>query len=170
MSTKRFLIVASLLAAAMLTMAVAQKTSNAMHARGMGEMGFGDHTGYLASQLGLNDQQKQSVQNIFAAEKPKMQPLLEDLGNAHKQVQEAIDNGTLDQNQALNIIEAHKTQLAQLLAEHALVHSEIMKVLTPDQQAKFKSLQSEHHMHMHHGMGMGMGSNQNQSPAPDQSH
>ena len=167
MSSKRFLIVASLLAAAMLTVAVAQKSSNAMHDRGMGGMGFGDHIGFLTSQLGLNDQQKQSVQTIFAAEKPKMQPLLEDLGNAHKQVQEAIDNGTLDQNQALNIIEQHKTQLAQLLAEHARVHSEIMKVLTPDQQAKFKSLQSEHHMHMHHGMGMG--ANQNQSPAPDQS-
>ena len=168
MSSKRFLIVASLLAAAMLTVAVAQKTSNAMHHEGMGEMGVGDHMShFLAYKLGLTDQQKQSVQNIFAAEKPKIQPLMDDLANAHKQIQAGIEDGTLDQNQALNIIEAHKTQFAQLLAEHALVHSEIMKVLTPEQQAKFKQLHAEHAGHMHHGMGMGQ--SQGQSPAPDQS-
>jgi len=156
------------LAAAMLTVAVAQKTADAMHDHaGMGDMGFGGHMSeHLARALNLTDQQKQSVQNIFTAEQPKIQPLMQDLGNAHKQIEAGIADGTLDQNAALNIIETHKTQFAQLLAEHATVHSEIMKILTPDQQAKFKQLQAEHHGHMmHHGMGM----DQSPSQAPDQS-
>ena len=162
MSTKRFLIVATLLAVAMMAVAVAQKT---VHQHGEMGMGFGDHmSGFMADYLDLTDAQKQQVKNIFAAEKPKIEPLMTDLAAGHKQVQAAIDDGTLDQAAALSIIEAHKTTLAQLLAEHAQIHSQIMKVLTPDQQAKWKKMEARHAGHMHPGMGMGAPTGQ----APDQ--
>ena len=153
MSTKRFVIVATLLAAAMMAVAVAQKTGTAMHHGGMDEMGFGPH-GFMADYLDLTDAQKQQVQSIFDAEKPKIQPLMQDLHNAHKQIQDGVENGTLDQATALSIIEAHKTQFAELLVEHAQIHSQVMKVLTPDQQAKLKKMEARHG-HMHGGMGMG---------------
>lgn len=155
MSKKRFIIVASLLAVAMMAVAVAQKTTDAMHHHG-DMMGLGDPSGFLADYLDLTDQQKQQVQSIFAAEKPKAQPLMDDLHAAHKQIQTAIDNGSLDQAAALSIIDAHKTQFAQLLAEHAQIHAQIMKVLTPAQQAKLKRFHERHEGHMGHG-GMGMG-------------
>jgi Spy/CpxP family protein refolding chaperone len=167
MSTKRFLIVATLLAVAMMAVALAQKTQAMHHNGDMAGMGLGgDHLGFLADYLDLTDAQKQQVQNIFAAEKPKIQPLMADLAAAHKQVQAGIDDGTLDQPAALSIIEAHKSTLAQLLAEHAQVHAQILKVLTPDQQAKFKKMEARHMGHMHGGMGMG--GPPPQATAPDQ--
>ncbi|HEV2114166.1 MAG TPA: hypothetical protein VGR50_08440, partial [Terriglobales bacterium] len=96
-------------------------------------------------------------------------PLMDDLHAAHKQIQTGIDDGTLDQAAALSIIDAHKTQLAQLLAEHAQLHSQIMKVLTPAQQAKLKRLHERHAHHMGHE-GMGMGAPPAQAPQQNNSH
>lgn len=163
MSKKKLAVIVALLAVALVAVAVAQRTAHYMRAQhemgmGMGMMG-GDHIGFLADYLDLNDQQQQQIKTIMSSEKPKLQPLLEDMKNAHKDIQAAIDAGTLDQTKALSIIEAHKDSFAQLLVEHGKIHQQILAVLTPDQQNKLKQLEQRHHDRM-------MKHHQQSAPAP----
>jgi Spy/CpxP family protein refolding chaperone len=155
MSTKKWVLVAVALSVMLVTVAVAQRTARYMHAQhDMGMFGpMGEHfTGFLADYLNLSDQQQQQIKTIMAAEKPKLQPLMADLKQAHQDIKTATDSGTLDQTKALSIIDAHKNSFAQLLVEHASIHQQVMGVLTPDQQTKLKELEQRHYdrMMQHH--------------------
>jgi len=81
-----------------------------------------------------------------------VQPLMQQLRDAHQQIQAASDAGTLTQEQALSIIDAHKDAFAQLLVAKAKTHQQIMGVLTPAQQDKLKKMQARHAQHMQHWM------------------
>lgn len=157
MSTRKWVLVAAALSVMLVAVAVAQRTAKYMHAQhemGMGMFGpMGEHfSGFMADYLNLSDQQQQQIKSIMAAEKPKLQPLMADLKQAHQDIKTAMDSGTLDQNKALSIIDAHKNAFAQLLVEHASIHQQVMNVLTPDQQTKLKEMEQRHHdrMMQHH--------------------
>lgn len=155
MSTKKWVLVAAALSVMLVAVAVAQRTARYMHVQHeMGMFGpMGEHfTGFLADYLNLSDQQQQQIKGIMAAEKPKIDPLMADLKQAHQDIKAAMESGTLDQTKALSIVDAHKNSFAQLLVEHASIHQQILGVLTPDQQTKLKELEQRHHdrMMQHH--------------------
>jgi Spy/CpxP family protein refolding chaperone len=164
MSTKKWLGIAAALLLLLVSVAVAQRTARYMHAQHeMGMFGpMGEHfSGFMADYLNLTDQQQQQIKTIMANEKPKIQPLMADLKQAHQDIQTAMESGTLDQTKALSIIDAHKNSFAQLLVEHASIHQQIMGVLTPDQQAKLKEMEQRHQNRM-------MQHHQAAPPAPSQ--
>jgi protein CpxP len=130
--------------------AVAQKT---MHEMRHHEMGFegpfaGRFLGFMADYLDLSDAQQAQIKTILQNEKPNFDPLVQNLMQAHHDIEAATDAGTLDQTQALSIIEAHKDAFAQLLVEKAKTQAQIMAVLTPDQQAQLKKLRDRHEQRM----------------------
>jgi Spy/CpxP family protein refolding chaperone len=151
MTKKRFVIAGLLILAILITAAAAQKVVSAQadgH-MGIGMMGpMGGRMGMLARHLDLTYQQKQTIHGIMAGEKTKIAPLMVQMADAHKQIEAATDAGTLDQAQALNIIESHKEAFAQLLVEKAKTQTQIMGVLTPDQQAKLKEMKARHQERM----------------------
>jgi Spy/CpxP family protein refolding chaperone len=171
MSKKRIGILAAALVAALLTAAVAQKVASGhMHDHGdmMGMGMFGEHhmLGFMTDYLDLTDQQQQQIKTIFQNERPKVEPLVQDLKGAHQQIQAAMEAGSLDQTQALSIIEAHKDTFAQLLVEHAKTHAAIMNVLTPAQQDKLKQLHAKHEAHAKQWMSEHHGEGQQPAPPP----
>src|SRR5207237_8613272 len=102
--------------------------------------------------LDLARQHRQRVKTMLANEKTSAEPLMQQLRDAHQQLQAASDAGTLTQEQALSIIDAHKDAFAQLLVAKAKTHQQIMGVLTPAQQDKLKKMQARHAQHMQHWM------------------
>jgi len=155
MSNKRLAIVTVLSLAALLAIATGARVAR-VYAQGdhMGFGGPGGHhmLGFLTDALDLTDQQQQSVKTILANEKTTVQPLMQQLRDAHQQIQAATDAGTLTQEQAVSIIDAHKDAFAQLLVAKAKTHQQIMGVLTPAQQDKLKKMQARHAQHMQHWM------------------
>ena len=143
---KAILAVVAVLALAVATIAAAQHRMGGMHEHGM-EGPFGGPM-LMLHHLDLSAQQRARIKTIMQSEKPKIQPLMQDLMQAHQQIQTATDAGTLNQTEALNIIDAHKNALAQLLVEHAKIQSQIMALLTPDQQAKLKTMREHHQQRM----------------------
>src|SRR5207248_7473323 len=98
MSNKRLAIVTVLSLAALLAVAVGARTAR-VYAQG-DHMGFGgpggDHMlGFLTDALDLTDQQQQQVKTILTNEKTTVQPLMQQLRDAHQQIQAATDAGNL---------------------------------------------------------------------------
>jgi protein CpxP len=171
MKNRKWIIVATILAALLVTVAVAQRTARYMHAQhemGMGGFGEDHFSGFMADYLNLSDQQQQQIKTIMQNEKPVIQPLMKDLHSAHQEIHEAIQNGTLDQAKALSIIDAHKNSFAQLMVEHAKVHQQVMGVLTPDQKTKFEQMEQRHQQRMQQHMQEHMQHEQQASPSPQQ--
>jgi Spy/CpxP family protein refolding chaperone len=162
MSKRNVAIMTAVLAATLITAAVAQQAAHMHHPHGdMGDF-FGSPMMGL-HQLDLTDQQKQQIKTIMQNEHPKIQPLMKDMGDFHKQIETAMDGGTLNQTEALALIEQHKNAFAQMLVEHANIHDQIMKVLTPEQQQKLKDLKAQHEAKMQQWMQKHQ---QNQGEAP----
>jgi Spy/CpxP family protein refolding chaperone len=154
MTNKRLAIVTVLSLAALVAIAAGARVAR-VYAQG-DHMGFGGGQHmleHLTDTLDLSDQQQQSIKIILANEKTTVQPLMQQLSDAHQQIRAATDAGTLTQEQALSIIDSHKDAFAQLLVAKAKTHQQIMGVLTPAQQDKFKKMQARHQQHMQHWMG-----------------
>ena len=141
-------ILATALCAVLVTAAVAQHAVHAMRGHGGMGMMMGDNVGYLTDVLDLSTQQQEQMKTIVRNEHAAMKPLFADLMQGHKQVKAAMEAGTLDETQALSIIDQHKASLAKLLVEHAKTHAQIMALLTPDQQTKLKTIQQRHEQKM----------------------
>jgi len=155
MSRKRIALIAALAIAGFVVLAAGVRIAGVMAAENaisMAPFGGPHATRYLARYLSLTDAQQQSIQQLMQSERPKMQPLLQQLKSAHQQLEAAGEANQLDQAKALAIIDANKDALAQLLVEHARVQSQIMGMLTPEQQTKFKELRSRRGMRMHDWM------------------
>jgi Spy/CpxP family protein refolding chaperone len=149
MTKKNGIVLAMILAASLVAgAALAQDAMHEHHHGDMMGMGFFGAPMHDLKALDLTDQQKQQIHTIIKNEHPKIQPLMQDLKGMHQQIESAMDGGSLNQTEALSIIEQHKNTLAQMLVEHASIHSQIMNVLTPEQQQKLKDLKAQHEAQM----------------------
>ena len=130
--------VAALLAAVPLAV-VAQEGHGQWHGR-RGFMGGG-----LAGmrQLGLTDEQRQQVRAAMESHRDEFKAIGERVRTARDAQQAAIEQVPLNEPQ----IRAASTELAAAEADAAVlrarVHEQVFSLLTPDQQAKAKTLAAE---------------------------
>lgn len=129
-----------------------------MHHHGgpMGEFGFGfgpHMLRYFTDVLDLTQAQQDQIKGILDKEKPTVQPLMQQLMQAHKDLSNLEDSGTFDEAKIRAVIAQNTPALTELLVQKARIHSEIMQVLTPDQKAKLASLKAKHQERMKEHMG-----------------
>lgn len=106
---------------------------------GRGEHGmFGQR---MAQQLGLTDAQQQQIKSIMETEKPKMQPLMQQLKQERQQMNMLTDSGNFDEAAVRAAASKQAQTETDLAVERARVKSQIFAVLTPDQRTKAQEMQ-----------------------------
>ncbi len=109
-----------------------------------GWMGRGMFLQHLAKYLDLNDAQKAQVKSLVEAERPAMQPIMQQLAAARKDMLSATANGAFDQAK----VGAIATREAQSMAQLELLRQELQAkiyntVLTSDQKAKVDQMRQK---------------------------
>jgi Spy/CpxP family protein refolding chaperone len=114
----------------------AQAGKAAGHEHGM----FGQR---MAQQLGLTDAQQQQIKGILEAEKPKMQPLMQELKQERQQMNTLTESGNFDEAAVRSAASKQAQTETDLAVERARVKSQIFAVLTPDQRTKAQQLETQ---------------------------
>jgi Spy/CpxP family protein refolding chaperone len=136
-----------------------QAAKQARHGHGM----FGQR---MAQQLGLSDAQQQQIKTIMQAEKPKIQPLMQELKQERQQMNSLTESGNFDEAAVRAAASKQAQTETDLAVERARVKSQIFAVLTPDQRTKAQEMEKSFEGRRGRwGHGKGNGSNQ-QSGAP----
>jgi periplasmic protein CpxP/Spy len=99
----------------------------------------------------LTDQQKTQIKQILENEKPKVQPLRDQLRNEHQQMAALTKDGAFDEAQVRNIANQQAQTQANLIVERQRVKSEIYQLLTPDQRTKADQMKAQLGQRMHRG-------------------
>jgi Spy/CpxP family protein refolding chaperone len=103
------------------------------------ERPIGRHRGFdrIAAYLDLTDAQKTQVKQMWQAEKPAVQPLLEQLSANRKAMLVATANGKFDETAVRNIATQQANVMSQLAVERERLISQVYnQVLTADQRTK----------------------------------
>jgi len=113
-----------------------------------GGMGMGrGFEGLPLRGLDLTDAQREQVRGIVAARQADFKALGERFKTARAAEQAAVTRIPVDENE----VRARVTELAAVQADFAVlrarVHEQVYQVLTPEQQAKAKTLQAERQKH-----------------------
>ncbi len=97
----------------------------------------------LAGKLGLTDQQKARMKEVFAKDRPLIKPIISRLMDEKRQMRTLIRSGSADEA----AIRAQAAKVASVEADLAVQRAQMAKelraVLTPEQIEKFKALQKE---------------------------
>ena len=109
-------------------------------------MGFGRHNGWMLNrmtkQLDLTEAQQTQIKGIMAAEKTKIQPLMQQL-RQNEQAEQASTNATFDENQARAFAGKQAQLTADLIVEKERMRSQVYAVLTPEQRQKALQLMQD---------------------------
>ena len=107
-------------------------------------MGLGGPGGFPGlERLGLSDAQKDQVKSIMQAHRDDVKALMDRSAPARQALEAAIAADTVDEGS----IRAHSADVASIDADMAVlqarIHWEITQVLTPDQLAQLKKMQTQ---------------------------
>lgn len=128
---------------------------------------------HLAQQIGLTDQQKQQMDQIFLQHRLKLIDLHANLEKQELLLRPMIEADNPDEAKILSQIDAVAQARADLEKANAHMLFDLRKTLTPEQWQKLKAMRMEHHDRMrddrrggrHRGM---MGPNGGAPPPPAQ--
>ena len=99
--------------------------------------------GMLASRLGLSDTQRSQIKGILQAHGDELRGLGDKAMAAREALNDAIDSGTVDEA----AIRARSAEVAAVEADMAVtraqIEAQVFQVLTPDQQAQARTLQTQ---------------------------
>ncbi len=97
----------------------------------------------MATELGLTDQQKAQIKEIFKKERAEMKPIMTRMITERRNLRTLVQADKIDEA----AIRAQAAKLAtiegDLAIQHAKVAGQIRAILTPAQVEKFKALQKE---------------------------
>lgn len=131
-------------------LAVSQ-TVERMH---MGHGDFEQHIlGFMTRYLDLTDAQQTQVKQIFAEERPRIQPLLEQLGRTRHQLRQLEESGTFDEAKVRAVASQQAQTMVELTVEKAKIKSQVFNILNPDQKDKAEQFMDrreerfERHLH-----------------------
>ena len=147
--TRKNLIIAALAIMLVGAVAVSQTVAKGPHhMHGMG-FGFDEHMlDFMTDYLDLTDAQQAQVKDIFAKEKPTIQPLIDQLKQGHHDLMQLETSGTFDEGKVRALAAQHSQTMTGLIVEKARVHNQIFQLLTPEQKAKATKLMQHHEQHM----------------------
>jgi protein CpxP len=121
-----------------------------MHGGGM----WGEHMlGYYADALDLTDAQQAQIKDIWAKEKPALQPLFQQMAQGHQQLRQLEESGTFDEAKVRALASQHAQVMTEMIVQKARIKSEMFQVLTPEQKAKAAKLMDRHERRFMKHMG-----------------
>ncbi len=104
--------------------------------------GFEHHMlGMMTDYLDLTDAQQAQVKQIFAAEKPNLMPLFQQMHQARQQMRQLEQSNTFDEAKVRAAASQQAQIMTELMVEKAKVANQIYNILTPDQKAKAQKFQ-----------------------------
>jgi Spy/CpxP family protein refolding chaperone len=106
---------------------------------GFGGGGFG-RMYHLLADLDLSDSQKSAIKEVFAAEQPNLEPLIDRKIETHKALFEAVHAGTLDEGAVRAAAKRAASADADLAVGKAVLFSKLRGVLTTEQRDKVDAL------------------------------
>jgi len=112
-----------------------------MHGDRMGELRF------LSRYLNLSDSQKTQVKQLMAAQKPAMEPLMQQEHQGHLQMTQLVQSGSFDETKAQTIAASLSQTSAQIMVQKAKLDAQIFQVLTPEQRSKMTQLTADREQH-----------------------
>jgi protein CpxP len=102
---------------------------------------------HYADALDLSSAQQDQIKQIWAKEKPTLEPLVQQVHQFHGQMEQLTDNGNFDEAKVRALANQQSQTMVELAVQHARIKSEMLQVLTPDQRTKFAQLQAKHAQH-----------------------
>src|SRR5262245_2007432 len=100
------------------------------HGGGMGEFGFGDHMlGYFTDVLDLTQAQQDQAKAIMEKEKANIHPLMQQLMQAHQDLNKLEDSGTFDEAKVRVLAGQQSQTMTELIVQKARIHSELIQIL-----------------------------------------
>ena len=116
------------------------------------EFGMGGHMmGFFAKYLDLSDAQKAQIKAVMQKERPTLEPLMEQLRQAHEQLK-PYEEGAYDEVKVRAIVAQHTQTVEELAVQETRIHNELFQLLTPDQQAKMKEFEANREARMQQHM------------------
>lgn len=104
--------------------------------------------GHLTRELALTDAQQTQVKAILEAERPKLAPLMAEVGQNRRQLHESTASGKFDEAQVRSIAAKQAQALTELIVEKERVKARIYNdVLTADQRTKADQLRERIESH-----------------------
>jgi Spy/CpxP family protein refolding chaperone len=97
----------------------------------------------MASQLGLNDAQKDQIKAIAQSHRDEWQLLADHVRTARQGLSSAITSSTFDEALIRDKSAALGQAEADVAVASARAFGEVLQILTPEQQAKLRALQAE---------------------------
>jgi protein CpxP len=126
----------------------------AVHAQGPGPgwrggfHHFGGPVDLPLRALELTDAQRQQVRDITEKHRANLQAAREQLRQAFEAQRAAVETSPVDEGQIRSASQALGTAHAAMALERAQIRSEILTILTPEQQEKLKQVQAERQTRM----------------------
>jgi protein CpxP len=160
MKSKYFKVLAVVLAVAVIAAVALSQTVRRTHMRGDGMFG-GPMMGILSHRLDLTDAQRAQAKEIWAKEKPTIQPRMLQMAQGHSQLRQMVMSGSFDEGKARELAAQQTQALTELTVQRARIDSELFQILTPEQKTKLGSLVSQQEQRfMHHMQGQAKGQTQ----------
>jgi LTXXQ motif family protein len=94
----------------------------------------------LAEYLNLTSAQVESIQQLMTRERQSLDPLMTQLRIAGEKLLQ-ISSGPMSQKEVKGLADTEAALLAKLIVANARMQSKIYKLLSPDQQKKFRDLE-----------------------------
>lgn len=128
------------------------------HMRGMTGQGvmIQRHLERVAQQLGLSDDQRTQAQTLLRKHAKEIIRLRAEIDTLALDVQSLLEADPVDLPKVKQPLQAMATKEVDLRLVHITAMQDVRKLLTPEQQQKFRLMQR--HMMMGHGGMMGRGS------------
>jgi periplasmic protein CpxP/Spy len=111
-----------------------------MHGHGMGQ----NLLQRYSDALDLTDAQQAQIKDIMAKEKPAMKPLMEQMFQDHRAMDDLVASGTFDEAKVRALAAQQAQTFQEMAVQKARADSEIVQVLTADQRAKLATLRQKH--------------------------
>ncbi|HWL53732.1 MAG TPA: periplasmic heavy metal sensor [Chthoniobacteraceae bacterium] len=118
-----------------------RKRADRQRPRGGDRMRGAGGFGHVGSQLNLTDEQRQTIQNLLRETRPTLQPLLEKLDGARKELSKAAEATPVDETAIRAKASDLATTEADLAVQKAQLFSKIKATLTPEQVERLSSLE-----------------------------
>lgn len=98
------------------------------------------HHGEFWRELNLSQAQKKEIKEIRKGERPKIQPLINQLKAGRDELVQLRKNGKFDEAKVRAIAEEQSKTLANVIVERERILYKIRAVLTPEQRAKLDKM------------------------------
>jgi periplasmic protein CpxP/Spy len=116
----------------------------------------GGFDGFALRQLDLTDEQREQIRSIREQNREAARAVGQKLMTARQGLRDAATAETMDEAAIRAAAGALATAEAEAAINHARVHAQVWKVLTPEQQAKAKELREQRRARRPAGRGEGL--------------